>query len=118
MAAAARRKRRYNWGIEAAIDIVGGKWKPLILYALKEGTMRFSQVQNWMEPRITPRMLTKQLRQLEEDGLVSRKVYPEVPPKVEYSLTENGKSIIPVLDELCEWGEDHLKDRIEYGADK
>ena len=59
-------------------------------------------------------MLTKQLRQLEEDGLVTRKVYTQVPPKVEYSLTEMGKSLMPILDQLCEWGSEHMGDRIEY----
>lgn len=105
---------KYNWGIEAALDVVGGKWKPLILYALKDGTLRFSQVQGQVKPHITQRMLTKELRQLEDDGLVARKVYPQVPPKVEYSLTENGRSIIPILDLLCEWGEEHLGDRIKF----
>jgi len=105
---------KYNWGIDAALGVVGGKWKPLILYALKDGTLRFSQVQAEIEPHITQRMLINQLRQLEADGLVSRQVYPQVPPKVEYSLTENGRSIIPILDLLCEWGEEHLGDRIKY----
>lgn len=108
---------KYNWGIEAALDIVGGKWKPLILYELKDGTLRFSQLQGRVKPHITQRMLTKQLRQLEDDGLITRKVYPQVPPKVEYSLTENGRSIIPILDRLCEWGEAHLSERIKYRCD-
>ena len=105
---------KYNWGIDAALDVLGGKWKPLILYALKDGTLRFSKIQDEIEPRITQRMLITQLRQLEADGLVSRRVYPQVPPKVEYSLTENGRSIIPILDLLCEWGEEHLGDKIRY----
>jgi DNA-binding HxlR family transcriptional regulator len=109
---------KYNWGIEAALDIVGGKWKPLILYELKGGTLRFSQLQGRVKPHITQRMLTKQLRQLEDDGLVTRQVYPQVPPKVEYSLTENGRSIIPILDLLCEWGEEHLSERIIYRCDE
>jgi DNA-binding HxlR family transcriptional regulator len=71
-----------------------------------------------VKPPITQRMLTKQLRQLEDDGLVTRKVYPQVPPKVEYSLTENGRSIIPILDLLCEWGEEHLGERIRYWCDE
>ncbi len=108
----------YNWGIEAALDIVGGKWKPLIIYELKDGTLRFSQIQDRVRPHITQRMLTKQLRQLEEDGLISRHVYPQVPPKVEYTLTEKGSSIIPILDLLCEWGERNLSDRIRYRCDE
>jgi len=109
---------KYNWGIEAALDIVGGKWKPLIIYELKDGTLRFSQIQDRVRPHITQRMLTKQLRQLEEDGLISRHVYPQVPPKVEYTLTEKGSSIIPILDLLCEWGERNLSDRIRYRCDE
>lgn len=77
-------------------------------------TMRFSQLLEKLQPRITQRMLTKQLRQLEEDGLVTRKVYAQVPPKVEYSLTETGKSLMPILDQLCEWGYEHMGDRIEF----
>lgn len=111
-------KNKYNWGIEAALDIVGGKWKPLILYVLKDGTLRFSQVQVQVKPHITQRILTKQLRELEADGLITRHVYPQVPPKVEYSLTEDGRSIIPILDLLCEWGEDHMGERIKYWCDK
>jgi len=109
---------KYNWGIEAALDVIGGKWKPLILYELKDGTLRFSQLQDRVKPHITQRMLTNQLRQLEADGLITRKVYPQVPPKVEYSLTDNGRSIIPILDQLCEWGEEHLGERIRYRCDE
>ena len=108
---------KYNWGVEATIAVIGGKWKPLILYELKDGTLRFSQLQDRVEPRITQRMLTKELRQLEADGLVARKVYPQVPPKVEYSLTEKGGSIMPILNLLCHWGEEHLSDRIRYRCD-
>ena len=110
-------KPKFNWGIEAALDAVGGKWKPLILYALKDGTLRFGQVQNQIKPTITQRMLTKQLRELEKDGLIARYAYPQIPPKVEYSLTENGKSIIPILDLLCEWGEEHMGERITFWCD-
>jgi DNA-binding HxlR family transcriptional regulator len=98
--------------------VIGGKWKPLILYALKEGTLRFSQLQASLKPSITQRMLTKQLRQLEDDGLVIRKVYAQVPPKVEYSLTKNGESLIPILDQLCEWGYEHMRDRIKYQCEE
>ena len=108
----------FDWGIDAALAVVGGKWKPLILYALKDGTLRFSQVQSEVKPHISQRMLTKQLRQLEQDGLVARKVYAQVPPKVEYSLTEDGRSIIPILDLLCQWGEEHLGDRIRFHCDE
>ncbi len=94
--------------------MIGGKWKPLIVYALNDETLRFSQLLDKLQPRITQRMLTKQLRQLEEDGLITRKVYAQVPPKVEYSLTEMGKSLLPILDQLCAWGSEHMGDRIKY----
>ncbi|MDI9614797.1 winged helix-turn-helix transcriptional regulator [Methanothermobacter sp.] len=93
----------YICSVEAAINEIGGKWKSLVLCALKDGKLRFSEI-NRKIPRITQRMLTKTLRELEANGLINRIVYPEVPPRVEYSLTEKGKSVIPILDELCEWG--------------
>jgi DNA-binding HxlR family transcriptional regulator len=95
---------KYNSEIEAALDTVGGKWKPLILYALKEGTLSFSRVQERVKPHITQPMLTKQLRELEADGLITWYVYPQVPPKVEYALKENGRSIIPMLDFVMRMG--------------
>ena len=101
-------------GLEAALDVIGGKWKPLMMYALSDETLRFSQLLVRVTPRITQRMLTKQLRQLEVDGLVTRKVYAQVPPKVEYSLTENGKSLMPILDQLCVWGCEHMRDQVQY----
>jgi len=108
------KKYKYSWGIDATLDVIGGKWKPLILYQLKNGTLRFGQILDRVQPRITQRMLTKQLRQLEEDGLITRKVYPQVPPKVEYSLTETGNSLMPILDQLCDWGYEHMGNSIEY----
>jgi DNA-binding HxlR family transcriptional regulator len=112
------KKYKYSWGIDATLDVIGGKWKPLILYQLKDGTLRFSQLLNMVQPKITQRMLTKQLRQLEEDGLITRKVYPQVPPKVEYSLTETGNSLMPILDQLCDWGYEHMGDSIEYQCEE
>lgn len=97
-------KKDYCYAVEAALDELGGKWKPLILYVLIEGKLRFSEIDKLL-PSITQRMLTKQLRELEKDNLIHRKVYAEVPPKVEYSLTEKGDSVIPVLEAICEWGE-------------
>jgi len=114
----AQRKFRYSWPIEATLDVIGGKWKPLVIYQLKEGTLRFSQIANKLEPRITQRMLTKELRELEGSGLITRKVYPQVPPKVEYSLTKKGESLIPILDQLCEWGSEHMKDQIEFQCEE
>ena len=112
------KKYKYNWGIDAALDVIGGKWKPLVLYQLKEGTLRFSQIMTLVQPRITQRMLTKELRELEKDGLITRKVYAEVPPKVEYTLTERGASLIPILDQLCEWGYEHMNEDIEFKCDE
>ena len=88
--------------IEATLDIVGGKWKVLILFYLMKGTVRFGEFQR-LFPKITQRMLTLQLRELEEDGVVHREVYRQVPPKVEYSLTPLGASLKPVLDAMHEW---------------
>lgn len=114
----ATKKYEYDWPIDATLDMIGGKWKPLIIYELNDKTLRFSQLLDKLKPRITQRMLTKQLRQLEEDGLVIRKVYPQVPPKVEYSLTELGKSLKPILDQLCEWGSEHMGDSIKYKCEE
>jgi DNA-binding HxlR family transcriptional regulator len=108
------KKFEYNSGIEAALDVIGGKWKPLIMYALSDETLRFSQLLVKVTPRISQRMLTKQLRQLEVDGLVARKIYTQVPPKVEYSLTDKGKSLMPILDDLCIWGCENMRDQVQY----
>jgi len=98
--------------------VIGGKWKPLVIYQLKDGTLRFSQIVDRVTPRITQRMLTKELRELEKDGLVIRKVYPQVPPKVEYTLTETGKSLIPIIDDLCDWGYEHMNEDIEFKCEE
>jgi len=112
------KKYKYSWPIEATLDVIGGKWKPLVIYQLKDGTLRFNQIVSRVQPRITQRMLTKELRELEKDGLVIRKVYPQVPPKVEYSLTETGQSLIPILDQLCDWGSEHMGDDIEFKCEE
>lgn len=109
---------RYDWGMDATLGVIGGKWKPIILYSLKDGTLRFSQLLEEIQPKITQRMLTKQLRELEEDRLVTRKVYLQVPPKVEYTLTETGMSLMPILDQLCEWGYEHMGDQIKYQCEE
>jgi Predicted transcriptional regulators len=89
--------------LEVTFGVIGGKWKPLILWFLGElTTLRFGQLQHLI-PDITHKILTKQLRELEEDQLIERKVYAEVPPKVEYSITDNGKEIIPILGLMCDW---------------
>lgn len=93
--------------VNVTLKVVGGKWKTLILWLLnKNVTLRFNQLMKEM-PGVTQKMLTQQLRELEDDGLVLRKVYPVVPPKVEYSLTEYGKTLNPILKEMAEWGVNH-----------
>lgn len=89
--------------VENTLRVIGGKWKPLILWHLMEGTKRFGELKKVI-PGITQKMLTQQLRELEADQLVHREVYAQVPPKVEYSLTEFGGTLAPVLDLLCDWG--------------
>lgn len=89
--------------VEASLEMFGGKWKGIALYHLLDGTKRFNELKRKVG-NVTQRMLTKQLRELEEDGLISRRVYAEVPPKVEYRLTEKGKSLRPILLALEKWG--------------
>ena len=94
--------------VEASLEVIGGKWKGIILYHLLSETIRFNELRRMM-PEITQRMLTKQLRELEADNLVSRKVYAQVPPKVEYSMTQYGKTLAPVIQALQTWGTMHLQ---------
>lgn len=89
--------------VNATLKILSGKWKILILYSLCEGTKRFNELRRLI-PGVTQRMLTNQLRELEEDRIIERKVYAQVPPKVEYSLSEIGQTLTPVLIALKKWG--------------
>jgi len=98
---------KYHCPFEAGIAVIGGKWKSLIIWQLRSGTLRFTQLIERM-PMVSPRMLTKQLRELEEDGVVVRRMYPEIPPRVEYSLSDLGMAVVPVLESLCTWGSDYL----------
>lgn len=98
----------FNCPVEATLDLIGGKYKALILWHLIDNTLRFNEIGKLI-PQATPKMLTQQLRELEADNLIIRTVYPVVPPKVEYSLSNFGKSIIPILDTMCKWGENYLK---------
>jgi DNA-binding HxlR family transcriptional regulator len=100
--------KTYRCPVEAAIDVFGGKWKPLILWWLHQRTWRFAQLRRQI-PEITEKMLTQQLRELEADGIVARRVYPTVPPKVEYSLTEYGRSLKRALQVICDWGRNHME---------
>lgn len=98
-------------GLDAVLDVVGGKWKTLILWELREEPRRFGELRRLVEG-ISEKVLIQQLRELEADGMVHRKQYNQIPPKVEYSLTPFGASLNAALMPLCEWGEQHM-DRIE-----
>jgi len=104
----------YNIGVEATMRIIGGKWKPIILCHLKHGRMRTGELRRAI-PNITQKMLTQQLRELEDDGIVLRKVYNQIPPKVEYSLTDYGHSLNKILEDLCVWGENDIEMRKQKG---
>jgi DNA-binding HxlR family transcriptional regulator len=95
-----------NCDMAFTLDLIGGRWKPSILWRLAYGAMRYSDLRRSM-PAVSERILILQLRELESAGLISRKVYPEVPPRVEYQLTEMGKSLEPVLNVLTTWGSEH-----------
>lgn len=96
--------------VEVSLALLGGKYKTLILWNLMDQTLRFSQLRRAI-PAATPKMLTQQLRELETDGLISRKVYAQVPARVEYSLTSVGNSVRPILQSLYDWGSSYLRDR-------
>jgi DNA-binding HxlR family transcriptional regulator len=100
----AEQKKMAPHPVEVTLSIIGGKWKPLIVFYLLSGTKRFNEVRRFL-PQATQQMLTLQLRELEQAGVLHRHVYAQVPPKVEYSLTELGQSIEPVLRQMCSWGE-------------
>jgi DNA-binding HxlR family transcriptional regulator len=95
--------------VTRTIKAIGGKWKPLVLYQLKRGVRRNGELRRII-PEITQKVLTQQLREMEDDGLVARKVYPTVPPRVDYSLTELGESLEPILDAMAAWGKAHEAD--------
>ncbi|WP_426453302.1 winged helix-turn-helix transcriptional regulator [Paenibacillus sp. S-38] len=93
---------------ELTLSLISGKWKISILYYLdQEGSLRFSDLQR-LFPKITHKVLTAQLRELEEDGIVARRIYPEVPPRVEYSLTVRGASLLPIIRMMYDWGKEHM----------
>ncbi|WP_347860818.1 helix-turn-helix domain-containing protein [Salimicrobium sp. PL1-032A] len=100
--------KKYNIPVEAALEVIGGKWKVVILCHLIKRELRTGQLKKLM-PGITQKMLTQQLRELEEDGVVDRVVYNQVPPKVVYKMTDYGWSVKPALDMLCAWGEQHIE---------
>ena len=96
--------------VEATLELIGGKYKALILWHLSDGDLRFSQLRKLID-KATPKMLTQQLRELEAQKLIHREVFPIVPPKVEYSLTETGKSLMPILLAMRDWGAGYLHER-------
>ncbi|MBV6652955.1 MAG: helix-turn-helix transcriptional regulator [Mameliella sp.] len=112
--------RMLNQDFHCALDVtmhyIGGKWKTVVLWYLRKGKKRFGELKSHI-PDITDKMLTIQLRALVEDGIVSRTVYPEVPPRVEYELTEEGQTLIPVIEAIAEWGRQKAENEgelIEY----
>lgn len=108
--------RIYQLGIEATLDVIGGKWKPLILCNLGHGPLRSGELKRNL-PNVTQKMLTQQLRELENDQIIARKVYNQVPPKVVYSLTEEGKTLRDILVSMSVWGEKRIKQAQSRGED-
>jgi DNA-binding HxlR family transcriptional regulator len=103
---------QFDCPVRLTAALIGGKWKPLILFYLEGGTRRFSELQRLI-PGTNKKMLTKHLRELERDEIIHRKVYAEVPPRVEYSLTRHGLSLRPILKSMSKWGKKH---RARYGS--
>ena len=101
-------KNSFHCPVEATIQLIGGKYKAVILWHLMNQTLRYSEIHKRI-PSATDKMLAQQLRELERDGLINRTVYPVVPPKTEYSLTDFGRTLAPILDAMCDWGADYLK---------
>ena len=100
-------KNGFTCPVEATLALIGGKYKSVILWHLMGKTLRYRELHRLI-PKATDKMLAQQLRELENDGLISRKVYPVVPPKTEYSLTDFGNTLAPILDEMCNWGTIYL----------
>jgi DNA-binding HxlR family transcriptional regulator len=100
--------KEYGCFFQLATDIIGGKWKSMVLWSLKKGVKRNGELRRLI-PKISQKMLTQQLRELEEAGVVKRIIYQEIPPKVEYKLTTFGEKLIPILQELHDWGKDYAQ---------
>ena len=105
-----KRMKMDNCPVEATLDLIGGKYKALILWHLSNGKLRFSELKKVVK-NATPKMLTQQLRELESQALIHREVFPVVPPKVEYSLTDLGRSLLPILVAMRDWGSSYLRER-------
>ncbi len=108
-------ERKFACPVEATVSLIEGKWKPIIIWHLKDRRVRFNQLMAEM-PGVSARMLAKQLRSLERDELVERTMYPEIPPRVDYCLTAKGRSLIPILCQMGEWGMENLKERLDLEA--
>lgn len=101
------KQAQFNCPVEAALSLIGGKYKPLILWHLSSQSLHYMELQRLI-PKATPKMLSSQLHDLENCGMIHREVIPEKPPKTIYSLTALGRSVIPILDALCQWGKEYL----------
>ena len=100
--------KKYNCPVEAALSQISGKYKAIIVYhLLHDGVLRYSELRRFI-PSVTAKMLAQQLRELEADGLVHREVYPVVPPRTEYSLTDRGRTLAPLIDAMCQWGRTYM----------
>lgn len=104
-------KKMFNCPVEATLSVIGGKYKCIILYHLSQEVLRFSQLQR-MIPNVTAKMLSQQLHDLENFGLIHKTIYPVVPPKTEYRLTDFGKTLSPIVTAMCDWGNEYMGDRI------
>lgn len=104
-----KRALTFHCSVEATMAVLGGKYKAIIIWHLnRAGVMRYNEIQKAI-PQATAKMLSQQLKELENDGIVKRKLYPVVPPKTEYSLTEVGKTLVPIIDEMCLWGNEYFR---------
>lgn len=104
------RRRVYNCPVDVALEVLGGKWTIQVLWYLSQGVQRFGQLRRSI-PGITQKVLTRELRALEGHGVVQRRAYAQVPPRVEYSITSYGRTLDPLLDVMCEWGIEHARRR-------
>lgn len=102
-----QRDKIYNCPVDATLSVIGGKYKAIILHHLIEKNLRFGELRR-LVPQASHKVLTQQLRELERDGIIHREVYPVVPPKTEYSLTNFGKTLIPILAAICDWGREYM----------
>ncbi|MCO0860636.1 winged helix-turn-helix transcriptional regulator [Staphylococcus pasteuri] len=108
--------KTYNCPVEAVISLIGGKYKPIILWYLLNNTLRFNEIQRLL-PQASLKMLSQQLKELQKEGFIEKVIYPEVPPKTEYYMTDYGKTLEHILNEMCNWGEEFMRDYIVKPTD-